>query len=133
MKLNNNEAIKTDKQIQEEEHAKEFLIKFGQQKLKIESANYEEILSKFKFIGLTKAFKKFQTHEELLDYEEKAVINFTNKFTSVCLCPAVVGREVVDIVRKVNKQKHVVSTLLPADFSFQNTQFGKLLFLRQIK
>ena len=71
---------------------------FGKERLKKHTK--EEVLSKFKIFGLTKAFKKFQTNEELTGCEEKAVINFANTFTSVSLNPATVGKKVVEIVKK---------------------------------
>ena len=88
------------------EKAKETLISFGKEKLGCKNTNYDEILSRFKFIGLCGAFKKFQTGEELLDFEEKAVISFAEKFTSVSLCPSVVGEKVANLVKKVNNHRH---------------------------
>ena len=37
---------------------------------------------------ISSAFKKFQTHETLLPYEETAIINFANKYTTCTLNPA---------------------------------------------
>ena len=128
LKCKNNQQFKSEKEIMEEEKAKDVIILFGQRKLKLESV--AEILSKFKFIGLTKAFKKFQTHEELLDFEETAVINFANRFTSVCLCPAIVGKEVVEIVRKVNRHGHSKSCrkyTTPCRFFFPKYPIWKTL------
>ena len=88
------------------EKAKETLISFGKEKLGCKNNNYDEILSRFKFIGLCGAFKKFQTGEDLLDFEEKAVISFAEKFTSVSLCPSVVGEKVANLVKKVNNHRH---------------------------
>ena len=41
------------------------------------------------------------------------MINFANTFTSVCLCPLIVGKEVVDIVKKFRNE-----TQGPHVFSF---------------
>ena len=64
------------------------------------------IISGFRFNGLCDAFKKFQNHEQLMNYEKEAVINFANTFTSVCLAPKVIGDDVVDIVKLVNIHSH---------------------------
>ena len=88
------------------DQAKELLISFFEDKLESQHEDYDMVLSRFKFIGLSQAFKKFQNQEELLDYEEKAVTNFAEKFTSVSLCPSVVGEKVVNLVKKVNKHRH---------------------------
>ena len=45
----------------------------------------ESLLSRFPLYGLSSAFKKFQTNEEIEPFEEKAVINFANKFTTCTL------------------------------------------------
>ena len=70
--------------------------------------------SHFPFYGLPAAFKKFQTKEKLLDYEEKAVIAFVDKFTTCTLNEASIAsktddvnlkkraKEVIDIVSEVN-------------------------------
>ena len=60
-------------------------------KLMQDNLEFDEVLSRFKFDGLTKAFNKFQTHEQFLKFEESAVINFANEFISVCLSPSIVG------------------------------------------
>jgi len=89
-----------------EEQAKKVVLKFGKEKLNIVQDKLDRVLSKFSFVGLTSAFKKFQSHEELTTTEETAVLNFADKFTSVSLCPSVVGKEVVGIVQKVNQHRH---------------------------
>ena len=130
LKCKNNEEFKSEKEKNEDLIARDIIIKFGQSKLNIISKDHTKILSKFKFIGLTKAFKKFQTHEELLDFEETAVINFANKFTSVSLCPAIVGKEVVDIVKKVNKHGHSKTCrkyTTPCRFFFPKFPIWKIL------
>ena len=66
-----------------EDNAKELVRKFALEKLK-KPLGFNEVISKFKFVGLKAAFKKFQTHEILAEYEEKAIVNLANKFTSVC-------------------------------------------------
>ena len=81
-------------------------MRFSKEKLNQDVLDCDLLLSKFKFLGLTSAFKKFQTKEKLLDFEESAIINFANTFTSVCLNPQIMGRKVVDIVKKVNRHSH---------------------------
>ena len=90
----------------DEERSREVVIKFGKETLSEDLTDCDTILSKFKFIGLTTAFKKFQTREDLLYFEESAIINFANKFTSVSLCPQIMGKKVIDIVKKVNQHRH---------------------------
>ena len=58
------------------------------------------------FIGITKAFNKFRNGGILEYKEERAVINFIDQYTTVSLCEAEVGREVVRIVREVNQHYH---------------------------
>ena len=82
------------------------VVKFGREKLSNTFVNSDDILSKFKFLGIRSAYKKFQTHESLLDHEENAVINFANKFITVCLAPKVVGKKVAEIAKKVNLHRH---------------------------
>ena len=89
-----------------EDNARKPVKSFGDSKFRQSGLKVEEILSRFKFIGLTRAFKKFQSNDSLLDFEEAAVKNFANKFTSVCLSPSVVREKVVDIVSKINQHKH---------------------------
>ena len=86
--------------------AKDILYSFGKEKLENEFLEPYDILRKFKLIGMRSAFKKFQTHEPLMEYEETAIINFANTFTSVSLSPATSGKEVVDIVKSVNMHRH---------------------------
>ena len=45
----------------------------------------EHLLSRFPLYGLQSAFKKFQTKEDIAPHEEKAVIEFANKFTTCTL------------------------------------------------
>ena len=42
----------------------------------------DALISRFPLLGITSAFKKFQTHEPLLPYEEAAIIQFANKYTT---------------------------------------------------
>ena len=102
----NNVRPKTLQEAKEEDKARAVVALFGKDKLKEESSDVDSILSRFKFIGLTKAFKKFQTQEALSWNEESAVIHFANTFTSVCLSPKIVGEKVVNIVKKVNQHRH---------------------------
>ena len=96
----------TLKEYQEREKASKLIRKFGLERMPKYSEDGSDILARFKFIGLKDAFKKFQTNGVLKDYEEKAVLNFVDKFTSVCLAPAVVGSHVVDLVKSVNMHRH---------------------------
>ena len=78
-------------------------------------------LNKFKLFGLSAAFKKFQTKEDLLDHEERAVIVFTNKFTTCTLNEKVIeaktddihlkekSGEVIDIVKQCYIHSHTRS------------------------
>ena len=80
----------TFKESQQSDKAKEVLRIFKREKLESsDSLDYCDVVSMFRFIGLNTAFKKFQTQEILLPYEESAIINFANTFTSVCLAPSV--------------------------------------------
>ena len=45
----------------------------------------EKYLSKFLMFGIQRAFKKFQTKEELLAHEENAIIEFANRYTTCTL------------------------------------------------
>ena len=58
------------------------------------------------FKGITKAFNKFRNGGELEPNEEKAVINFIDQFTTVSLCEAEVGKEVVWKAKEVNQHHH---------------------------
>ena len=89
-------------------------------KIKDEQADIspEAIFSKFPLVGISAAFIKFQTQEELLKHEEEAIINFANKFTTCTLNKATIesmtedpdlkhrGAEVIDIVMSVNIHNH---------------------------
>jgi hypothetical protein len=79
---------------------------FSKSKLKDGKCDVEAILRKFKFFGICEAFKKFETKEDLLEHEERAVINFANKFTTVSLNAATVGQIVANIARVVSRHKH---------------------------
>ena len=57
------------------------------------------------FSGITEAFRKFRSGQELQD-EESAVIEFIDQFTTVSLCADEVGAEVVRIVTEVNTHHH---------------------------
>ena len=89
-------------------------------KIKDEQADIspEAIFSKFPLVGISAAFIKFQTQEELLKHEEEAIINFANKFTTCTLNKATIesmtedpdlkhrGAEVLEIVMSVNIHNH---------------------------
>ena len=80
--------------------------------------NIDALISRFPLFGINSAFKKFQTHETLLPYEETAIINFANKYTTCTLNPASIaamtddpmlkdkGSEVADICNCVNIHRH---------------------------
>ena len=73
-----------------------------------------QLMIHFPFFGVAAAFKKFQTKEDLLDHEEKAIIAFVNKFTTCSLNAAVIASKtddddlkrmadkVIEIVRNVH-------------------------------
>ena len=81
----------------------------------------EDLMSRFPLFGLSSAFKKFQTNEDLKDYEEKAAINFANKFTTCTLNVASIRKmtddetlkssaeEVIKIVEEVHGHHHTTS------------------------
>ena len=46
---------------------------------------FDDFLKRFPLYGLSAAFKKFQTKEDLLEHEEKAIIIFANRFTTCTL------------------------------------------------
>ena len=75
-------------------------------KLHLSNLTTANLLKTFPFFGLKSAFKKFQTLADLEEYEERAVINFANTFTSVSLSPAVVGEKVSEIAKAVNRHRH---------------------------
>jgi len=95
----------TNKTLMTEDHVNA-ITRFSQMKLKIEESEVSEILDRFIFFGINQAFKKFESKEDLLDFEEQAVINFANKFTTVSLNPATVGEKVSEIAKTVNIHKH---------------------------
>ena len=78
----------------------------------------EEFLSRFLLYGISSAFKKFQRKGDLLDHEERAIINFADKFTTCTLNEAVIASktedgelkkrsaEVVDIVKRCYIHSH---------------------------
>ena len=57
---------------------------------------FEDLFSRFPLFGLSSAFRKFQTKEELLDHEEQAIINFANKFTTCTLNESVIEARTED-------------------------------------
>ena len=80
--------------------------------------NENSFLSRFPLHGLTSTFRKFQTRERLLPHEEKAIINFVNRFTTCTLNPASIAGmtrdktlkeqslKVVNIVKCANIHHH---------------------------
>ena len=83
-----------------------------------EETHLKTIISSLPLLGITSAFKKFQTHEPLLKYEEDAIIKFSTRFTTCTLNAATIGQmtedpslkaraaEIVEIVRAVNIHNH---------------------------
>ena len=65
----------------------------------------DSLISRFPLFGISSAFKKFQTHETLLPYEECAIIQFANKFTTCTLNPASISEmtEHPDLKKKSDK------------------------------
>ena len=72
----------------------------------------QEFIRKFPMYGISSAFKKFQRKENLLHYEEQAIINFANKFTTCTLNAAVIAsktdneelkRKSCDVVKTVKE------------------------------
>ena len=104
-KCKNDVNPKTLHEYMNEEKARELIFDFAKDKLNMEE-NVDCILSRFRFIGLKKAFKKFQSQEDLSYSESLAVVNFADKFTTVCLAPRVVGKKAAEIAKKVNNHKH---------------------------
>ena len=98
----------------------ELVKKFFQIVFEYDPENDQEdiLLKKFPLFGITSAFKKFQTHEPLLKHEERAIINFADKFTTCTLDKDKVAKltedsllknqasDVIDIVKEVNKHSH---------------------------
>ena len=78
----------------------------------------DSIVSQFPLFGITSAFKTFQTLEKLCEHEEKAIINFADKFTSCTLNRAKLETmteaeilkkkcdELLDIINSVNIHSH---------------------------
>ena len=93
-------AFYVDKTTLSVEHM-EAVREFSKSKFKDGKCDVEAILRKFKFFGICEAFKKFETKEDLLEHEERAVIKFANKFTTVSLNAATVGQTYV-----VGRHKH---------------------------
>ena len=58
------------------------------------------------FKGISNAFKKFRTEQDLTEEEEKAVINFIDEFSTVSLNADEVGKDIVRKVEEVNKHHH---------------------------
>ena len=60
-----------------------------------------EFFNRFQLFGLSSAFKKFQTKEDLLQHEERAVIVFTNKFTTCTLNEKEIASRTDDEILKI--------------------------------
>ena len=74
-----------------EDNARLNIKHFADKKIVQDRLEVDDVLSRFKFVGLTKAFQKFQTHENLLNFEESSVKIFANEFISV---PKYFGRKI---------------------------------------
>ena len=83
-------------------------------------------LNQFKILGFSSAFGKFQSYEQLLKYEAKAVINFANNFITVSLNSNAVSEPVVVIGNMVNIHhytKLVINATLVVGSLSLNIQF----------
>ena len=58
------------------------------------------------FKGIKEAFNKFRNGGTLENYEENAVIEFIDQFTTVSLCEDEVGEDVVRKAKEVNEHHH---------------------------
>ena len=58
------------------------------------------------FKSIDTAFVKLRTGKTLDPREKKSLVNFIDDFTTVSLCPAEVGKAVVDIAKEVNHHHH---------------------------
>ena len=110
--------FKEDSEDQERHELEDVLSKLFIKNDETKKNDIDTLLSRFPLYGISSAFKKFQTHEPLLPYEETAIINFANKYTTCTLNPASIAArtddqtlkdkssEVVDICKCVNKHSH---------------------------
>ena len=74
-------------------------------KKKYKEKNMEEPFKK-PFKGIKEAFNKFRNGGTLENDEENAVIEFIDQFTTVSLCEAEVGEDVVRKAKEVNEHHH---------------------------
>ena len=86
-----------------------------------DNVHTDKFINRFCLFGLSAAFKKFQSKEDLLEHEERAVITFADRFTTCTLNKhSLASRtddktlkertaDVIDIVTKVNLHKHTKS------------------------
>ena len=111
-----------------------------------EQVSVDDILTKFPLLGISSAFKKFRTHEPLEKYEENAIINFANKYTTCTLNAATIcdktedpllksptqAEKVINIVSTVNIHNHTRACRKYETFcrfGFCKFLYGRLLFL----
>ena len=81
----------------------------------------QHLLSRFPLFGISSAFKKFQTKENLKPHEEKAVVNFVDKFTTCTRNVSTIRKmtddetlkktaeDVIQIVEEVHGHHHTTS------------------------
>ena len=100
---------------------------FASEKFSMDKETWPGHLNQFKILGFSSAFGKFQSYEQLLKYEVKAVINFANNFITVSLNSNAVNEPVVVIGNMVNIHhytKLVINATLVVGSLSPNIQFG---------
>ena len=108
----------------------------------------EDLLKRFPLFGLSSAFKKFQTKEDLMDHEESAIIKFANKFTTCTLNKSVIeaktedkelkkrAADVVNIIRECYIHSHTSSCRkyhTECRFKFAKFPIWKTILARPLK
>ena len=84
--MKHEQNIDSSKSLQyEQDLLKHFYENYIQKDTEGSKKNIQTILDCFPLYGVLTAFKKFRTNEDLMPYEEKAVINFTDRFTTCTL------------------------------------------------
>lgn len=67
---------------------------------------YCDLQPTFPFIGLVSAFDSMRQSKTIMQFEEMALINFANTFTSVSTHQSIVGDRTAKIVKEVNTHRH---------------------------
>ena len=75
-------------------------------KLKTNGESVEKVRHNKPFKGIKKAFTKLRQGKPLEDDEKEIMVRFVDAMTTVSLCPAEVGEDVVKLAREVNTHKH---------------------------